>query len=276
MVNMNLKFFRWAPQRAASNLVFLHGMGGTGAIWRAITAKLEDEYVCIAPDQRGHGDSRPVPAVEQDRFHAQDYASDVSQLLEEQKIDRYTLIGHSMGVRTAMALALIEPEKVNGLIAVDIGITTAWGGGIGLPLADFIEKLPETFPTKALLREHLFAHCPDPGIAQYLSAVSKKISDAPETWAFPFDHLALVKTIHQANEAPLDEWLMKILESGVRVLFLRGANSLVWLKEDYEKQKALFQHPLLSFEEWENAGHGLPFEQREKFIEKIRLFAGNS
>ena len=102
--------------------------------------------------------------------------------------------------------------------------------------------------------------------------MAKKVNETPETWVFPFDHQSLVKTIHQANEAPLDEWLIDILNAGVRVLFLRGANSKVWLKEDYETQKAQFQHPLLQFEEWENCGHGLPFEQRARFVQRVKDF----
>ena len=94
---MNLNFYRWMPQSAPSQtLVFLHGMGGTGYIWRPIAAQLEDSLDCLAPDQRGHGLSRPVPALEQNLFHAEDYARDVSRLLVELKIDSYFLIGHSI------------------------------------------------------------------------------------------------------------------------------------------------------------------------------------
>lgn len=274
---MKLNFFQWLPKEnlnVPSNgrvpLVFLHGMGGTGQIWRPISAQLEEEFWCIAPDQRGHGGSRPVPENEKDYFNAQDYARDVSALLDNLGIDRYYLIGHSMGVRTSLALAHLEPHKVAGLIAVDISITSEWGGGIGKRLADFIEKLPREFPDRVSLKDYCFLHCPDPSIAQYLTAVSKKTSDAPETWVFPFEHEALVKTIHQADETPIEEWLKEILSAGIQTTFLRGAQSKVWLKADYDEQSTRLKHPLLEFQEWENAGHGLPFEQRIKFVELIR------
>lgn len=238
-----------------------------------MTARLEEEFHCIAPDQRGHGGSRPVPEDQKEAFHAIDYARDVSELLTEQGIEKYLIIGHSMGVRTSLALAQMEPEKVAGLIAVDIGITSAWGGGIGLPLANFIQNLPDHFQTRAGLRDYVMKYCPDPSIGQYLAAVSQKISDSPESWVFPFDHQSLVNTIHEANQAPIPDWLRSILVARVPVLFLRGERSRVWLKEDYEKQKAEFaQYANLTFEEWENSGHGLPFEQRVRFIERIQSF----
>ena len=274
---MVLNFFKWFPKDSLPHspetsvpLLFLHGMGGTGLIWRPITAQLEDYFFCIAPDQRGHGLSRPIPSSEEGRFHALDYAKDVNSLLEQEGIKRVYLIGHSMGVRTALALAYLFPQKIAGIIAVDIGITTHWGGGIGLPLADFIEKLPETFSNRATMRAYLMENCPDPAIAQYLSAVSQRTSENPEIWKFPFDHQALVKTIHEANEAPLDEWLKEILRHQIPCTFLRGMNSKVWSKQDFEDQKLKYQHPLLEFQEWENCGHGLPFEQRQRFVELIK------
>ncbi len=292
---MQLHFFQWWSHNAMSKnqsertlLLFLHGMGGTGQIWRPIAAHLEDEFLCIAPDQRGHGQSRPLPASENFEFHASDYARDLMALLEKAILDhhpqRLIIIGHSMGVRSGLATAhailnggSTELRSIfQGFISVDIGLQGKWGGGIGMPLADFIEKLPETFPDRHSMRDHLFQHCPDPAIAQYLSAVSKKTSDSPEAWSFPFDHQALIRTIHQADDAPIEKWIMEICHAGIPVLALRGMNSKVWLKADYEKAKTQLDHPNLQFEEWENCGHGLPFEQRQRFLNRVREFATRS
>jgi len=294
MVNMELHFFKWMAQSSAAEskkdltmLFFLHGMGGTGQIWRPIAAALEEDFLCIAPDQRGHGLSRPVPANEANAFHATDYARDLIPLIQKLSDDysptRIYIIGHSMGVRSGLATAIsilnsgtsLRP-LFKGFISVDIGLQSKWGGGIGEPLANFIRSLPETFPDRASLREYLFANCPDQAIAQYLAAVSKKVGDAPETWVFPFDHEALVQTILQADESPIEQWVRDIGAAGVPMLALRGADSKVWLKEDYEKSRVLLANPLLTFEEWPGCGHGLPFEQRPKFIERVRQFVSST
>ncbi len=288
---MDLHFFQWTPHSISEKpnsektlILFLHGMGGTGQIWRPIAANLEEEFICIAPDQRGHGQSRLVPDEEKNQFHASDYAKDLVQLLETQvrrfQPSKLFIIGHSMGVRSGLATAnaIVESESsilkplLKGLISVDIGLQSKWGGGIGKPLADFIETLPLSFPNRPSMREHLFQHCPDPAIAQYLAAVARQVNDDPETWKFPFDHQALVQTIHQADEAPIDTWVMNLCSAGIPVLALRGAQSRVWLKKDYEHSRETLVHPFLTFEEWENCGHGLPFEQRPRFIERVREF----
>lgn len=287
---MNLHFFQWMSHSADSPsrpnktvLLFLHGMGGTGQIWRPIAANLEDEFICIAPDQRGHGKSRPLPENEIDSFHASDYARDLIELLQQVVVthhpDSLFIVGHSMGVRSGLATAnaiLTHAPSLKaifkGFISVDIGLQSKWGGGIGIPLANFIQELPETFPDRTSMRNHLFQHCPDPAIAQYLSAVAKKISDQPEAWSFPFDHQALVKTILQADQAPIEQWVLNIVNEGIPVLALRGENSKVWLKEDYENSKMKLANPRLIFEEWPGCGHGLPFEQRPKFVDRVRQF----
>ena len=276
MVNQKLNFFRWKPdeitsksQRSSISVVFLHGMGGTGQIWRAIAAKLEDQFDCIAPDQRGHGGSLP-PDPKRLSWSAQDYAADVALLLEELGIERCWLVGHSMGVRTALALAQRIPRKIQGLIAVDLSITSEWGGGIGEPLARFIQTLPENFPNRVQMKEHLNRMCPDPSIAQYLAAVALRGPGPVESWGFPFQHEALIETIRAAHHAPIEAWLKGNLSAGIPHIFLRGKNSRVWLHSDYESQKQTFAHPLLCFEEWENCGHGLPFEQRARFVEFLQ------
>jgi pimeloyl-ACP methyl ester carboxylesterase len=194
----------------------------------------------------------------------------VIETLDSLAVKDFILIGHSMGVRTAIAVAHLVPQRIKNLIAVDLGISSEWGGGIGHPLAKFLEALPTTFKSRSALKEYLLRECPDPAIAQYLTAVSKKISDDPETWNFPFDHEALIKTIDEANDSPLGEWVLNSVAQGVQMNFLRGENSKVWLKADYEAQKSKYERPGLHFEEWPNCGHGLPFEQRAKFVEYLK------
>ena len=146
---------------------------------------------------------------------------------------------------------------------------------MGVPLAEFLKNLPRRFADRKTMKDYLSLHCPDPSIAQYLSAVALKAPGEVESWSFPFDHDALVRTIEQAHEAPREKWTGEILASGIPLFFLRGMNSKVWLKADFEAQKKTLAHPLLHFEEWENCGHGLPFEQRARFVEFVRKTASD-
>ncbi|MBS1960473.1 MAG: alpha/beta hydrolase [Bdellovibrionales bacterium] len=284
---MNLHFFEWGPKSgtppapATPTLLFLHGMGGTGAIWRAIAAQLEDHFLCIAPDQRAHGESRPVPPGEDTLFKATDYARDVKQLIETQGWRDVIVIGHSMGARNALALGHLcvgQPGLIRRVVCVDIGMKGAWGGGMGKPLAEFLENLPREFNDRKVMRDYLFANCPDASIAQYLSAVAKNVAatDEPERIVFPFDHEDVVETIRQANQSQQDSipaWAVELARIGTPVMFLHGATSKVWPKADYDAQKAQYESEGIEFQTWENCGHGLPFEQRAKFVEFVKGIA---
>ena len=223
-------------------------------------------------------------------LRASDYARDIKSIIEAKGWTDILVVGHSMGARTALALGHLLwndsdtslKDKIRHIVCVDISLKGAWGGGMGKPLANFLENLPYEFADRKSLREYLFATCPDPAIAQYLSAVAINASpaDTPERWIFPFNHEAVIGTIHQANaiedhasaaqKESLAEWTMEMVNAGVPVTFLRGESSKVWLKADFDEQRVEFQHRLLEFQEWEKCGHGLPFEQRARFVEFLK------
>jgi pimeloyl-ACP methyl ester carboxylesterase len=76
--------------------------------------RLADEYQCVAPDLRGFGDSA-APATE---YTLSTYADDVAELIDVLRIERYMLIGHSMGGKIALALAARQPPGLEALVLV--------------------------------------------------------------------------------------------------------------------------------------------------------------
>lgn len=95
-------------------LVFLHYFGGSARAWAEVINRLADDYRCVAPDLRGFGDS-VAPAVE---MTVSDYADDVVALTAALGLNRYVLIGHSMGGKIALALAARQPRGLAALILV--------------------------------------------------------------------------------------------------------------------------------------------------------------
>lgn len=283
---MLLHYSKWptAPQSSPKpRLVFLHGMGGTGALWRPIAATLETDYEILAPDQRGHGKSQiPTQAGgrETPQYTPLHYGKDVIETMEATGFHPAWLIGHSMGVRTACAAAHLRPDWVQGLVLIDLGLSGQAGGGLGESLGNFLKILPLEFHSRAEARAFMEQHCPDPSIAQYLMAVSVRAPSpgAPERLTFPFDRAALIQTIHAARDSSVRTWVEELSLKGMPILILRGAQSGVWSKEEFEKEKAHFAsvlaprrglRPSVQFEEMEGAGHGLPFEKRIEFVRRL-------
>lgn len=250
-------------------------MGGTGALWRPIAAALEDQADLLCPDQRGHGASR-TPATET-RFGPLDYATDVRETCDAENFYPAWVVGHSMGVRTACGYANLEPERVLGLILVDLGFSNLAGGGIGDALRTFLADLPPAFESREAARAFLDERCPDPSIAQYLMAVS--VSDpATKQVHFPFDTRALLLTTEAARSSDSGIWLEEYARrTGRPVHILRGAQSRVYLKTEFEEEKKRFASLTnVRFTEVPGAGHGLPFEKRPEFVAMIRKWVGIS
>jgi esterase len=96
-------------------LILLHGLLGSSSNWMTIAKGLSERFHVMVPDLRNHGrsphdDDVSYPAL----------ARDIDKLIDEQGLDSALLIGHSMGGKAAMYLALDQPERVTALVVVDI------------------------------------------------------------------------------------------------------------------------------------------------------------
>jgi pimeloyl-ACP methyl ester carboxylesterase len=180
-----------------------------------------------------------------------------------------------MGVRTACATAHLKPDWVQGLILIDLGFSGVAGGGLGDDLGNFLKILPAEFESRAEARSFMETHCPDPAIAQYLMAVS--VMNEQKRIHFPFDQAALIETIACARDSSVRNWVEELLKLKMPMLVLRGAQSLVWSREEFELERSRFSgYPTIEFKELEGAGHGLPFEQRAAFVKILDEFVARN
>ena len=100
-------------------VVILHGLFGAGRNWTQIAQALSAHHRVILPDARNHGAS---PWAE--RMSYTDMAQDVAALIEREGLRQPFVVGHSMGGKTAMALALIDPQRIAGLAIIDVAPQT--------------------------------------------------------------------------------------------------------------------------------------------------------
>ncbi len=100
----------------AQNVVILHGLFGDLNNWRAQADRLAEHYRVHSMDLRNHGASPHVAGMTYSQI-----AADVAFTCDSMKITSTHIIGHSMGGKTAMQLALSRPNLVDRLVVVDIG-----------------------------------------------------------------------------------------------------------------------------------------------------------
>ena len=107
-------FYREIGQ-GEQTVVILHGLYGSSDNWMTIAKKLSRNFRIILPDQRNHGHS----------FHHNIHsyeamASDLLELLNQLKVSKICLAGHSMGGKSAMRFAINYPEMIDCLAVIDI------------------------------------------------------------------------------------------------------------------------------------------------------------
>lgn len=105
----------YKQQGEGAPLIILHGLLGTMDNWGGQIKVLSQHFQVIAVDLRNHGHSP----------HSGDMsyalmADDIVELIDHLGFNKVNIIGHSMGGKTAMQLALNHPERIDQLIVVDI------------------------------------------------------------------------------------------------------------------------------------------------------------
>ncbi|MGY0218872.1 2-succinyl-6-hydroxy-2,4-cyclohexadiene-1-carboxylate synthase [Endozoicomonadaceae bacterium StTr2] len=110
---MTLNYKTWgSPEQPA--LIMLHGFLGSAAEWEPVAKQLSDQFYCIAVDLPGHGESKAISLPEDKAFEAFD--EQLLVLADSLRLEKYNLLGYSMGGRLAMNHMLAYPDQVEHVI----------------------------------------------------------------------------------------------------------------------------------------------------------------
>ena len=158
-------------------LVLLHGLFGQAKNWATIAKGLADGRRVIAADLRNHGQS---PWSQEMTYPAM--AGDVAALIEALPEGRADVLGHSMGGKAAMLLALTRPELVERLVVADIA-PVAYSGGSLLPFVDAMLAVdPSRYASRKEVEASLKRAIQDPGIRQFLLSNLVRGADGGLRW----------------------------------------------------------------------------------------------
>lgn len=96
-------------------LVVLHGLFGSGDNWLSVAARLAERFRVFLLDLRNHGQSPHAAQIDYPLM-----AADVREFFAAENLDAAMLLGHSMGGKVAMRLALDEPSLLKKLVVADV------------------------------------------------------------------------------------------------------------------------------------------------------------
>lgn len=115
MQAVELAFEVFGEQHGGSPLLILHGFFASSRNWRTIARRLAASHRVFVLDMRNHGDS---PHAQRMDYPAM--AADVVAFMDSQGLDKAHVLGHSMGGKVAMWLALHHRQRVDNLLVADI------------------------------------------------------------------------------------------------------------------------------------------------------------
>ena len=138
---INLHYLDWGAP-AAPPLVLLHGLRGHANVWDDVAQALCDRYHVYALDQRGRGDTDHAPGGD---YSTDAFVADLAAFADALGLERFTLVGHSMGGRNSLAFAARYPKRLERLCIVDIGPTIDAAGGSRI--TGELRDLPPQFDT---------------------------------------------------------------------------------------------------------------------------------
>lgn len=99
-------------------VVFLHGMGSSSSVWKPIVKEISHDRQCILFDFPGHGDT---PFNEWDPLTPEDMASIIIAGIDKLSIDKFHLVGHSLGGWVGLEIASAYPDRLLSFTAISPG-----------------------------------------------------------------------------------------------------------------------------------------------------------
>jgi pimeloyl-ACP methyl ester carboxylesterase len=261
--SITLHYLDWGPADAPA-VVLLHGVTGHARVWDHLAERLVPGRRVLALDQRGHGDSDPAP---DDDYRVATMADDVAAFAGSLRLDRFALVGHSMGGRIAIKYAADHAARLERLVIVDIGPDIALAGL--QRVRAMMAQSPERIESEEWAVEYIRRANPlqDPGLLrERVRHGLKRLPDGGLTWKYA---KGLRDMMRAGRRDAVDLW-EPLSRIPCPTLVVRGAESDI-LSPDVAK-KMTERLPDGRVIELARAGHTVPADRPDEFASELRAF----
>ncbi|MHA7056033.1 alpha/beta fold hydrolase [Aquimarina sp. M1] len=241
--------------------LILHGFLGMGDNWKTLAKKISEHgYQVHLIDQRNHGRSPHA-----NEFNYKLLAGDLMKYCEDHSLRNITLLGHSMGGKTAMFFAIDHPEIIDKLIIADIGPKH-----YPLHHQDILDGL-NSLDFKILKSRRAV----DKGLSEYVKDIGVRMFLMKNLFWKEKGALGLRMNLNSLiqNSSEIGLELSEDFIYKGRTLFLKGQKSNYILTEDEERIRRQF--PASEIKEISNAGHWLHAENPKEFLTAVFGFVKN-
>ena len=241
-------------------MLILHGLFGSCDNWGTIGKELSADHDVILVDQRDHGRSPHT-----DRVNYPLMADDVHALVTGLGVKGITLVGHSMGGKTAMLFAQRYSDLLKHLVVVDMGPREYPASKQAHIVEALLTSHPGSKRTRQEVEQHLARFVKEPGVVQFL--MKSLYWAEPERLAWRFNVPVLARDMPNILAAIGHERVK------VPTLFVRGGQSDYIQREDVPAIREQF--PNSRIETVEYAGHWVHAQAPEEVMTMIREVAAS-
>lgn len=240
-------------------IVFCHGLFGQGRNWNNIARSLSDSYRVTAVDLPNHGRSPWT-----DRVDYAEMADQVAGLIVAD--DPVALVGHSMGGKVAMALALRRPELVERLCVVDIApVDYASGSEFGRYIEAMQSMDLDALKTREDADAAMAEAAPDPGVRAFLLQNLRREGTG---WRWQANLDVIGRDLGRLSDWPPDLGGATPYEGPV--LWMAGERSSYIADDAVPAMRRSF--PRVRKVTIRGAGHWVHSDQPQIFVDVLRVF----
>jgi pimeloyl-ACP methyl ester carboxylesterase len=244
-------------------LVMLHGLFGSSDNWMGVGSRLGCH--CYALDLRNHGLSPHSEVMDYTVM-----AEDVAEFFETHQLGRAHVLGHSMGGKVAMQLALRHPERVEKLVVVDMAPRPYSAEHVPIFKALLGLNL-KRYPSRREIEDALEPEIPDLTLRRFLlKNLSHESPGGSETiesrvfkWKIPLEAI-------YASYPRLCEAIQSDHSFEHPALFLHGGQSPYVTIADAPQIGKLF--PNLQFATIPQARHWVHADAPDEFVRRVSTF----
>lgn len=263
---LRIHYFEWRG-RGERPLVLVHGLRDYAYYWQDLANRLLDDFHVYAFDQRGHGESEHAPGG----YLVWALASDLAGFVDQMRLERFDLLGLSLGSRCAMAYARENWPRLKHLILVDMGPQMARVAAVGLKedMAGKADRPPSRFSleeARAFYRQQ-WPTLDEPSIERLIR--NSLVQGEDGLYANRYDRrLADITTKAAIPEIGFLWDALPMIRCPT--LVARGENSNVLDDEIASRMVASLPNGRLYV--FKGSGHSLPRLEPERFAAVVRAF----
>ncbi len=257
----------WGDVQAPA-IVLLHGLRGYSGTWRPLAAALADRYRLIAFDARGRGES---DWDEGRNYYTDAYLADLEAVVAEAGLDRFVLVGHSMGGTTAYAYAARHPARLHALVVEDITAGSSVGGAGFERIVAEMKALPVRFADWAEARAYWRRLRPNVGEAAIEERLWESMTADPAggvRWRYDAEGIAATRIAPDPARV-IDLWPV-IAAIRLPTLVIRGGRSDFCSLEAVRRLEAQNSH--LAHASVDGASHYVHDDAPEAFRRLVEGF----